>query len=195
MSDEDVLAVFRAAFGHARRGDTATLRALLDAGVAPGVRNERGDSLLMLASYHGHAETVRLLLERGADPDVGNDRGQTPLAGAAFKGWADVAALLVDGGAGVDNPAPDGKTPLMFAAMFDQVDVVDLLLARGADADRADGAGNTARSLADAMGARRAAGRLDRARSEQRDEDRLCQREPFLTVSASTASKPALARR
>lgn len=48
--------------------------------------NDRGDSLLMLAAYHGHAEAVTALVGRGADPDRANDRGQTPLAGAVFKG-------------------------------------------------------------------------------------------------------------
>src|SRR5699024_9900387 len=40
--------------------------------------NDSGDTLLMLAAYHGHADTVRALLTRGADPNRLNDRGQSP---------------------------------------------------------------------------------------------------------------------
>ena len=50
------------------------------------LRNDKGDSLLMLACYHGHEEVVRLLLDHGGDTELSNDRGQTPLAAAAFKG-------------------------------------------------------------------------------------------------------------
>lgn len=45
-----------------------------------------GNTLLMLAAYHGHAETANALLALGADPDRTNDRGQSPLAGSIFKG-------------------------------------------------------------------------------------------------------------
>src|SRR5690606_30792142 len=113
------------------------------------------DSLLMLASYQGHADTVMLLLDKGADPETANDRGQTPLAGAAFKGNVAMMEILVEGGAQVDGVSGDGKTPLMYAAMFDQVEAVSFLLARGADIERADVNGVTALGLARAMGAKR----------------------------------------
>jgi len=73
-------------FDMARAGDTATLAAYLDAGVPVNLSNDKGDTLVMLAAYHGHAGTVSAPPSRGADPDRPNDRGQTPLAGAAFKG-------------------------------------------------------------------------------------------------------------
>jgi uncharacterized protein len=116
--DTRALEIARAAFEHARRGESAPLEALLDLGLPPDILNDKGDSLLMLASYHGHAETARALLARGADPALANDRGQMPLAGAAFKGDVTMARLLLDHGAAVDGAGPDGRTPLMFAAMF-----------------------------------------------------------------------------
>jgi len=48
---------------------------------------------------------------------------------------------------------PDGKTALMMAAMFNHVQMVELLVARGADPKARDAAGNTALSVARAMGA------------------------------------------
>jgi hypothetical protein len=94
-------------------------------------------------------------------PEQRNDRGQSPLAGAAFKGDVHIAMLLLDHGAAVDGAGPDGRTPLMFAAMFDRLEAVELLLQRGASAETRDASGATALALALAMGAQRAARRLE----------------------------------
>jgi len=151
--DEETLAFVARVFAFARGGQAAELRALLAQGLPPNLRNEKGDSLLMLASYHGQAEAVRVLLEAGADPDLANDRGQVPLAGAAFKGDAAVARLLLEHGAAVDGCAEGGRTALAVAAMFDRVEIVALLLARGADPAARDGAGLDVFGAARAMGA------------------------------------------
>lgn len=86
VPDPEVVELATKVFDLARRGETETLAAYVDAGVPANLTNDRGDSLLMLAAYHGHAEAVTALVGRGADPDRANDRGQTPLAGAVFKG-------------------------------------------------------------------------------------------------------------
>ncbi|ERF75971.1 hypothetical protein EPUS_01337 [Endocarpon pusillum Z07020] len=61
--------------------------------------NGKGDSLIMLASYHGHVPLVRLLIRHGADPNTLNDRGQSPLAGAVFKNEEEIIKALLEGGA------------------------------------------------------------------------------------------------
>lgn len=59
-----------------------------------------GNTLLMLASYAGHAPLVHSLLTKyNANPNKLNDRGQSPLAGAVFKGEDEVVGVLVRGGA------------------------------------------------------------------------------------------------
>lgn len=151
--DPEVLAVLQAAFEAVRAGDTVKLRDLLDMGVPPGLRNEKGDSLVMLASYHGFLEVTKLLLERGADPEVFNDMGQTPLQGAAFKGNMDMVKLLLEHGASVEGRGPNGRTALMMAAMFDRPDILKLLLERGADPHASDAAGMNALAAARQMGA------------------------------------------
>ena len=97
--DDETIAFASEVFDVARRGDAAMLEALLSKGLPPNLRNDKGDSLVMLASYHGHADAVRVLLAHKADPDLRNDNGQTPIAGAAFKGFDDVIETLLDHGA------------------------------------------------------------------------------------------------
>lgn len=159
--DDAALAMVQEAFTAARSGQTEVLRGLLERGVPTDVCNEKGDSLLMLGSYHGHADVVRLLLERGADPELSNARGQTPLQGVAFKGELAMATLLLEGGAQVDGGGGDGKTPLMFAAMFDRVAMMGLLLAHGADPRRLDASGTAVSAIARGMGALKAVALLE----------------------------------
>jgi uncharacterized protein len=122
--DDEAVALAHTLFQAAREGDTALLRAYLDAGAPATLTNSAGDSLLMLAAYHGHAETVQLILKHGAEADTANDRGQTPLAGAAFKGFTDVARVLLDAGADPDAGSPSARAA---AQMFARKEILDLL--------------------------------------------------------------------
>jgi uncharacterized protein len=99
MDDPELVEFATKLFGLARTGQTDTLAAYVDAGVSADLTNDAGDTLLMLAAYHGHAGTVRALLDRGADPGRPNDRGQTPLAGAVFTKEPQVVRALLDAGA------------------------------------------------------------------------------------------------
>lgn len=165
--DEATLRMARQVFQWVRAGEMGSLQPMLAQGLPPDLRNEKGDTLLMLAAYHGHAEVVRALLEAGADPQLANDRGQTPLAGAAFKGSLDVVRALLDGGAQVDAQGPDGRTALFTAAMFDRLAVVRLLLEQGADLRHRDAVGLNAREAAQKMGAEDAAELLAAAARSQ----------------------------
>lgn len=85
-------------FDFARTGDNASLSQYLSVGIPANLTNHKGDTLLMLAAYHGNVETVWLLIEKGADVDAINDRGQSPIAGAVFKGYDEVVKVLVEEG-------------------------------------------------------------------------------------------------
>ena len=158
--DAETLEFIQGLFALVREGDTQQLGAMLAQGVPVNFRNEKGDSLIMLASYLGHLETSRLLLEAGADANVPNDQGQTPLAGVAYKGYLEIAELLLKHGAKVEGASPDGKTPLMMAAMFNRLAIFDLLLQHGARIDAVDSRGMTAVSLAKSMNAQETLARL-----------------------------------
>ena len=111
----------------ARHGDLETLGPMLQAGMPANLRDEKGNTLLMLAAYHGHADTVKLLVRYDAEVDARNDREQTPLAGVAFKGHVDIAQVLLDAGADPVADQGGGRTPVMFAAMFGHLEMVKLL--------------------------------------------------------------------
>ena len=113
----------------ARSGDAAGVDARLKGGLAVDARDAKGNTLLMLASYHGRTEVVKLLLKGGATVDLRNDKGQTPLGGVAFKGYVEIATLLLDAGA---DPLADqgGSTPADFATLAGKTEILALLQAR-----------------------------------------------------------------
>lgn len=125
--DPDVVELATKIFDLARQGETDALAAYVDAGVPVSLTNDRGDSLVMLAAYHGHAATVRALLDRGAVADQANDRGQTPLAGAVFKGDDAVIRVLLDAGA---DPTAGMPSAVDTALMFGKTELLPLF---GAD--------------------------------------------------------------
>jgi ankyrin repeat protein len=151
--DAETLEYIQQVFQLVRSGDPVRLSDLLARGLPPNLRNHKGDSLLMLASYHGHLDAARALLEHGADPELRNDHGQTPIAGAAYKGDLPMVRLLLEHGTDVEGAAPDGKTALMMAAMFNRTEIVDLLVAHGADINAKAANGLTPFTAAQALGA------------------------------------------
>lgn len=111
----------------ARQGGTGDLERMIAAGLPVNLSDHKGNSLLMLAAYHGNDACAAMLAARGAEIDRRNDRGQTPLGGAAFKGHLGIVRLLVAHGADLDADNGAGATPVMFAAMFGRLQVVEFL--------------------------------------------------------------------
>jgi ankyrin repeat protein len=120
------------AFERARRGETDALAGMLRQGLSVNLCDRRGNSLLLLSSYHGHLETARMLLKAGADVDGRNAKSQTPLGGVAFKGHLKLAKLLLWHGADIHADNGGGLTPIMFASMFGRTAMVALLEQHGA---------------------------------------------------------------
>ena len=159
--DDETYEMIQQLFQLVRSSDAARMKGLFEHGFdAPNIRDGKGNTLLMLASYNGQLEMTRVLLENGGDPQLANDMGQIPLAGAAFKGDTKMARLLIEHGADVNARMADGKTPLMFAAMFNRTEIIDLLLENGADASLRTNDGLTAQSLAQTMGAEAAQAKI-----------------------------------
>ena len=114
LTDEE-LAFLQGVLDMAREGRTAELADVVERGVPVNLTGGTGDSLLILAAYHGHPETVRMLLEHGADPDRVNDRGQTALGAAVFRQSEELVRVLLDHGA---DPRAGGRSAVDVAAFF-----------------------------------------------------------------------------
>ncbi|HYO98826.1 MAG TPA: ankyrin repeat domain-containing protein [Pyrinomonadaceae bacterium] len=112
-------------FEAARRGDAATVKALLDRGVDVNTKFRYGATAISYAADKGHVEVVKLLVERKADVNVKDTfYGATPIIWAAQKGHAQVVeALLVGGATGIEDA-------LEIGAGGGHTELVRVLLAR-----------------------------------------------------------------
>jgi ankyrin repeat protein len=118
------LAFLQSTFDHARNGDLEVLVEFLDAGVPVNLTNSAGDTLLILAAYHRHAELVRTLLERGADHARVNDKGQTALAAAVFRQDHGIVTDLLRAGA---DPRLGPRSAVAIATFFELPEMLSLL--------------------------------------------------------------------
>jgi ankyrin repeat protein len=119
------LAFLQAALDLARGGDTAELGDLIERGLPANLTNSSGDTLLILAAYHGHAGTVQLLLNRGADHARVNDRGQTALGAAVFRRSAAAVQALVAAGADPGLGRMSGRAVATFFGLPEMLALLD----------------------------------------------------------------------
>ncbi len=140
-------------FDAAREGNVKTLEEYFKTGQPVDISNSRGDSLLILACYHGHDDAVRVILEQAKTPiNARNKMGFTALTGAAYKGYIGIVRQLAAKKADLNLSNERGQTPLMFAAMFGRTEVVKYLIEQKVDIKAKDSAGKTARDLARLQG-------------------------------------------
>jgi ankyrin len=98
-------------------------------------RDEKRETALHRAAYHGHTETVRLLLDRGASVHATADDGGTPLHRAVASGHRadrETAYLLLDRGADAGRTNHRGETPLFAACAVGDTELAERLIHAGA---------------------------------------------------------------
>jgi uncharacterized protein len=164
LTPEQIEQLREIAFQAGREGDVWTLREYFAAGRPVNETNGRGDTLLIVAAYHGQADAVAVILsQKGVTIDARNRMGLTALTAAAFKGEIGIARALLWAGADVNAANGSNQTALMFAALAGRTAMVDLLIEAGADVTATDRQGNTPLSLARAQGAEDLVKRLEAA--------------------------------
>ena len=121
----------------ARRGEAATVRALLAQGEDAAAAHGDGMSALHWAAERGDAEMAGALIHAGATVDAVTRVGHyTPLHVASTAGRAEVVGVLLSSGADATAAAgAGGVTPLHLAAAAGSVAAIGALLDHGAEVD------------------------------------------------------------
>jgi ankyrin repeat protein len=110
--------MYACGYGHA-----AVVKFLLERGIDPATKNDRGSMGLHWASFGPHPNVARVLLEHGAPVNAEDDTFKgTPLRWAIYDGWAkaetdadrerarELVRLLVQAGSNVDREWVEGET-------------------------------------------------------------------------------------
>ena len=115
-----------------REGDVAAVTRMLHAGADVDAKDKYGQTGVMLAAIHGHAEIIRLLAGRGAALDHTAKYRLTALMLAVIRNHSDAARALVEVGAdttlrGSGAPGFYGKTALELARERGNTPLIQLL--------------------------------------------------------------------
>jgi ankyrin repeat protein len=123
-------------------GTAASLRTLIDGGLAADARSAKGTTALMMAAnFRGTTDIVRTLLDKGASPvpPPNQPAGQTvsPLLYAVWSGDTDKVSVLLDKGADVDAKVSIGggiftARTIQVAVFQRDLPMLQLLARRGA---------------------------------------------------------------
>ena len=111
----------------AQKGDLATVKQLLGAGVSANTVDAAGVTPLMMAAFYGHAEVATALLAAGATSGAVSPQGNTALMAAAMNGHAKVVERLLAAGVDPAKKNSGGTTALDIARAKGQTAVVKLL--------------------------------------------------------------------
>ena len=108
----------------ASKGDIASVKSELAAGVDPSAADDAGYTPLHIAVQERQVEVIALLLQHGADPNRADKHGNGPLWTAVY--WAcrrdhtdqniEAIRLLLNSGANPDQKNRAAKSPRDFAA-------------------------------------------------------------------------------
>lgn len=126
-----------------------TVRAMLDAGEDPNMRDPNsGATLLHYATLYNNPELVEVLLAHKANVNArietrGTETGATPLLYAVVQNELPLAKLLVANGADVRSTYRSGTTALHIAAHGGMAEITRFLLQNGADPNARDRAGSS----------------------------------------------------
>ena len=108
------------------------------------VRNEKGETALIVASGDANAELMELLLKRNSQTLVCDNYKITPLIMAAWGGNKDAVEMLLKKDYDIEARDKEKKTALIRASWRGCIEVFEMLLEKGAKIDAKDDLGQTA---------------------------------------------------
>ena len=134
-------------YAAARTGDEEVISEFLSAGLPIDVKNQKGYTALMIATYNGQKSIVNTLIEKGANVCAQDNRGNTSLMAAIFRGEFSIAKTLMSEDCDENQQNKAGQTAVMYASLFGRDELKKLLIERGADIELQDNSGNSATSI------------------------------------------------
>ncbi|MEL0660010.1 ankyrin repeat domain-containing protein [Psychromonas arctica] len=134
-------------YAAARTGDNEVISEFLNAGLPIDVKNHKGYTALMIATYNGQKNVVNTLIKEGANVCAQDNRGNTALMAAVFRGEFSIAKTLMSEDCDENQQNKAGQTAVMYASLFGREELRELLVERGADINLQDNSGNSATTI------------------------------------------------
>lgn len=129
---KEVKAAMRTLPEACKAGDAEQVKKLLDAGISPDTKDDRGISSLHYAVGVDRLDLLKLLMDRKADPKVVDNQGNTLLHYAAGYGHQQTTEYFMQCGLPINARNKAGETPLDCAKRNKHQHIITLLQARGA---------------------------------------------------------------
>lgn len=145
------MSVFVTLFGSAdeklleavQSGDSYKVAGALKKNPDINIKDEAGNTPLILALKSGRTDIAELLINSGANVNLSDRHESTPLLWATYAGYANVAHLLISKGANITRKNKDAENPLHWACIKGDADLVCLMIEKGADVNDKDKNGYT----------------------------------------------------
>lgn len=128
----------------ARNGDNRVIASLLDEGVALDMRDERGQTALLIATHANNIEAARLLIEAGADVNAKDAIQDSAYLYAGARGHLEILRMTLSHGADLKSTNRYGGTALIPASERGHVETVKTLIEAGVDVNHVNNLGWTA---------------------------------------------------
>jgi len=125
-------------------GNVEIAELLVEAGAAVDLKDDEGNTPILVASEGGFTPLVRYLASKGAKLDTPDGYfGATSLHAAAAKGYCDLADFLLGEGAPVNAKDRNGSTPLAYAVKHGNASIAKAIKAKGGKGAGKDEAAST----------------------------------------------------
>jgi ankyrin repeat protein/carboxypeptidase family protein len=131
-----------------RNANREMVQMLIGAGAKVNLRNEAGQTVLMMLDDDATSDLVWDLVNAGAKVNAKDRDGETPLMSAARVNNVELLKTLLEAGAEVNARNERKQTALMDAADYGYVNIVRALILAGAEVNAVDGEGKNALSYA-----------------------------------------------
>jgi hypothetical protein len=121
-----------------RNANREMVQLLLASGATVNLKNESGQTVLMMLDDDATSDLMWDLINAGAKVNLQDDTGDTALMQAASANNLEALKTLIDAGAEVNTKNKHGRTALMLAAGEGYVNIVRALVLAGADINATD---------------------------------------------------------